>query len=261
MGDGGAGGRGHRVVPVYALSLGLLAAWLLLGAGCASKPAHVRSAGPPPAFYTVRKGDTLYGISFRYNLDYRTVARWNGIRPPYRIYPGQRIRLTAPKVQPRKPAPHRAKRESPSVKTARARTAERPIPKRRSTPPVSSGIAWQWPTEGRLVRRFVADRPGRKGIDIAGRIGQPVRAAAAGKVVYAGSGLRGYGELIIIKHNEIYLSAYAHNRRILVKEGDRVRKGQKIAELGSSGTDSPKLHFEIRRDGKPVDPLKYLPRR
>ena len=275
MGDSGSGGRGHRLVSVRALTLVLTAVWLTALVGCSSQPRYQRHTGPPPASYTVRKGDTLYGISFRYNLDYRSVARWNGIRPPYRIYPGQRIRLYPPKTV-KNPARHRVA-SAHSASRAKPRSTSARAARRISSPPrahsgsrrtrgpagdtstASSALRWQWPTQGTLLRRFAADGPGRKGIDIAGRTGQPVRAAADGVVVYAGSGLRGYGELIIIKHNNTYLSAYAHNRRLLVKEGERVRRGQKIAELGSSGTDRPKLHFEIRRHGKPVDPLRYLP--
>ncbi len=123
---------------------------------------------------------------------------------------------------------------------------------------------WTWPTGGKVLTQFVdggAGKESNKGIDIAGRAGEPVQAAAAGKVVYAGSGLRGYGNLVIVRHNATYLSAYAHNSKILVKEGQTVTRGQKIAEIGSSDADQPKLHFEIRFQGKPVDPLKYLPER
>ncbi len=271
MGDSGTGGGGHHLVSVRALIAGLLLLWLAVGAGCASGPRHARTyTAAPPAYHIVQRGDTLYGISFRYNLDYRRVARWNGIRPPYRIYPGQRIRLYPPagKASPSRSSvkPHTARSRVPAKKKITRTSAKAKPGAGRSTPAkrgvaTGAGLSWSWPTEGRILRSFKPDSPGRKGIDIAGRPGQPVRAAAAGRVVYAGSGLRGYGALIIIKHNKNYLSAYAHNRRLLVKEGDRVRKGQKIAELGATGTDRPKLHFEIRRNGRPVDPLKFLPRR
>jgi lipoprotein NlpD len=126
---------------------------------------------------------------------------------------------------------------------------------------VVDGIAWRWPTDGAILDRYQASDPGRQGIDLGGRSGQPVYAAADGVVVYSGNGLIGYGELIIIKHSDSYLSAYGHNRVRLVKEGERVRAGQEIAEMGSSGAPRVELHFEIRRDGKPVDPLDYLPPR
>lgn len=120
-------------------------------------------------------------------------------------------------------------------------------------------LSWKWPTQGQVTERFSSSDDTRKGIDISGRLGQPVIASAPGRVVYSGSGLRGYGQLIIIKHNERFLSAYAHNRKLLVKEGQAVSAGQSIAEMGSSGADEVKLHFEIRRDGKPIDPLAFLP--
>jgi lipoprotein NlpD len=135
----------------------------------------------------------------------------------------------------------------------------KPVPKPASAPPDDGDkLDWGWPAKGKVVMQF-SESTSLKGIDIAGSAGQPVTASASGKVVYAGSGLRGYGKLIIIKHNDAYLSAYAHNRDILVKEGQQVVKGQKIAEMGNTDSDQVKLHFEIRRQGKPVDPLRYLP--
>ena len=144
-----------------------------------------------------------------------------------------------------------------------------PAPASTTTPPSSGATpvvaglrwGWAWPASGTLIGRFASNGSLNKGIDIAGQLGQPVLAASGGTVVYAGSGLRGYGELVIIKHNETYVSAYGHNRRLLVREGQQVKVGQSIAEMGSTGTDRVKLHFEIRRQGKPVDPLQYLPRR
>jgi lipoprotein NlpD len=125
----------------------------------------------------------------------------------------------------------------------------------------SGSLRWHWPTHGHVIETFSSKSSTRKGIDIAGRLGQGVKAASAGRVVYSGSGLRGYGKLIIVKHNEQYLSAYAHNRKLLVKQGDTVKLGQRIAEMGRSGTDRVKLHFEIRREGNPVNPMRYLPKR
>jgi lipoprotein NlpD len=143
---------------------------------------------------------------------------------------------------------------------AQAPKAESPpvIPKREGDDD-EDGVDWGWPAGGKMVAKFVD--PDNKGVDIAAKLGDPVLASAPGKVVYSGSGLRGYGKLIIIKHNKTYLSAYAHNDKILVKEGQNVTKGQKIGEAGATDTDAPKLHFEIRRLGKPVDPMKYLPER
>src|SRR5690606_29496112 len=136
-----------------------------------------------------------------------------------------------------------------------------PPPQPTTPPPVTSNVAWRWPTEGQVASRFAAGDPTRQGIDIVGRSGQPVRAAADGVVVYSGSGLVGYGELVIVKHDEQWLSAYGHNRTRLVNEGARVKAGQQIAEMGSTGAARDMLHFEIRYNGKPVDPLQYLPRR
>lgn len=206
-------------------------------------------------YHTIRHGDTLYSIAFQYGFDYRELARWNGIRPPYRIYPGQRLRLRPPPASPA-PAPVPA-RKPPARTAARAKAP----PARPPAAADGAPIRWQWPAHGPLGETFSKRGSGRKGIDILGRPGQPVYAAAAGTVVYAGSGLRGYGKLIILKHNDTFFSAYAHNRRIHVKEAQRVKKGQRIADMGSTGAERAKLHFEIRRNGNPVNPLKYLPRR
>lgn len=194
-------------------------------------------------FYEVVAGDTLYSISWRNGVDFKQLAQWNGIRAPYTIFPGQKIRLTPPTGGARK-----------TTKTAKASTKKTPAkPKVLAKAPGD----WRWPVKGKLLRKFSADN---KGIDIAAASGVPVVAASGGKVVYAGSGLRGYGNLLIIKHNATYFSAYAHNKRIVVREGTTVKAGEKIAEVGSSGTDQTKLHFEIRKDGNPQDPLKFLPR-
>ncbi len=235
------------------------------------RPAHI------PAFHRVGQGDTLYSIAFQYGLTVERLAAWNGIRPPYTIYRGQKLRLTAPPAsRPRTPvvrvpAPSRPKVSvAPPAKPAPAhasrpaapKTATRPAPKAADKPSAARGpLRWAWPAEGRVIRRFNARSSGKKGIDIAGRAGSTVRAAADGKVVYAGSGLGGYGRLIIIKHNKDFLSAYAHNRKLIAREGQWVRKGDPIALMGSSATDRTKLHFEIRRKGRPVDPLRYLPAR
>lgn len=204
--------------------------------------------------YTVRQGDTLYSIAWRYGRDFRELAAANGIRWPYTIYKGQRISLakpvtktwvTAASVQKEKPKP------VPTV----VKTESKP-----QTVVAKKAPVWHWPAEGTLIGKF-SPNGSNKGIDIKGREGQPVRAAADGTVVYSGSGLIGYGNLVIIKHSETYLSAYAHNKKILVREQKKVKAGEKIAEIGSSGTSVNKLHFEIRKNGKPVNPLWYLPKK
>lgn len=205
-----------------------------------------------PSAYVVHRGDTLYSIAWEHRLDYHALARWNGIGRPYTIYPGQRLRLTPPT--------HRSHRSPPRSHTVRPETRSAPKARTRSRHTVAR-IHWQWPTHGPVIKGYHPDGIGKKGVELGGRAGQPVRAAAAGRVVYSGSGLVGYGRLIIIKHGQHYLSAYGNNRRLLVKEGERVRRGQRIAQMGSSGSDRVALHFEIRRDGKPVDPLRYLPKR
>ena len=227
--------------------------------------------------YAVQGGDTLYSIAFRYGLDYRKVASANGIPAPYTIYPGQTIALKeaplpAKRATAAKPAPTPAPKKSSSPKvypTASAsvpktvavtRSSSSSVKKNSNSVYTGSAVgAWRWPTSGRVTRGYSSSV--HKGIDIAGRRGDPIQAVAAGKVVYAGTGIVGFGELVIVKHNEVYLSAYGHNDRLLVAEGDTVGAGQKIAQKGSSGTDTVKLHFEIRKEGKPVDPQRLLPRR
>ena len=240
--------------------------------------------------YTVRSGDTLYAIAFSYGVDHRDMAKWNGIRAPFTIYPGQDIRLSPPAgnknssgVQisaiktpgqtstrsqttttsaksPPKPVPAEKK-----TKTVAADTTSKPVQKSASKPPPTQSSsdpkAWKWPTSGRVLRSYVAGNPARNGLDIAGKEGQSINATAAGSVVYSGSGLIGYGELIIIKHSDRMLSAYAHNRKRLVQEGAQVSAGEKIAEMGRNDQNEQLLHFEIRTRGKPVNPMIYLPGR
>jgi len=243
--------------------------------------------------YYVRSGDTLYAIAFSYGLDPMEVARKNGIYSPYTIYPGQKIQLKAPDST----VVNRDNSSGVQINTVKTpgqvttKTIDNPKPTTRSTtapvttvstsPPKTSSVppvvdkkstpapvvtkttdpeSWQWPTDGRVIRRFVAGNPARNGLDIAGKEGQAIMASAGGQVVYSGNGLIGYGELIIIKHSEKMLSAYAHNRLRLVKEGDQVWAGQKIAEMGRNSGDEQLLHFEIRSAGKPVNPLNYLPK-
>ncbi|MES9855519.1 MAG: peptidoglycan DD-metalloendopeptidase family protein [Sedimenticola sp.] len=227
----------------------------------------------------MKKGDTLYSISWRFDLAPQTLARMNGIRSPYTIYPGQSLGLSPLKsgLTQRLPAKPMSKSRSPiqsKANTVRKREKADP-PSKREEKPVKAvkkqvvekkyqqllKLSWGWPTRGTLVQRFVKGDPLRKGVKLRGSVGQPVKAAEAGKVVYAGSGLVGYGRLIIIKHSKSYLSAYGLNRRILVKEGDQVSKGMAIAEMGEGGKGIAQLHFEIRHNGAPVNPLVLLPRR
>ncbi|HET6545206.1 MAG TPA: peptidoglycan DD-metalloendopeptidase family protein [Rhodanobacteraceae bacterium] len=254
--------------------------------------------------YRVRRGDTLYSIAFNHGLDYRQLAGWNDIEPPYTIYVGQQLRLstrggTGRRVRPAQasvasPPPVRARpvptpmptpfQPAPSAPSRVAEAKSQAPPPPPSSPSVvspviaapvaaspapatplaarsSGGLAWSWPAQGRLISNYVGGDPTRQGIDIAGNLGDPVRAAAAGTVVYSGNGLIGYGELIIIKHSPAFLSAYGHNSKRLVQEGQHVAAGQIIADMGASGANRNALHFEIRNNGKPVDPLDYLPRR
>jgi lipoprotein NlpD len=263
----------------------------------AARPRTPQVAPSTTGRHTVQRGDTLYAIAFANGLDYRDVARWNRIESVDRIFVGQELRLTAPpgavEIQPLDddPAPTArplaeplllktpqavllpyseanwalvntppaAVAAKPPVAKAAAETAAKPVsPVSPSAPALAAGD-WLWPAEGTLAGRFGA--AGGKGINIVGTRNSPVIATASGKVVYSGSGLRGYGKLLIIKHAGEFLSAYAHNESILVKEGDSVTAGQKIAQMGDSDADRVELHFEIRRYGKPLDPLVYLPER
>lgn len=234
--------------------------------------------------YKVQRGDTLYSIAFRAGKDVRELAAINGIVSPYTIYPGQVIyfggkaKPVAPK--PVKPAvvatQNTNKNNSTPAKSNSSVKAAKPVApqnqkgyvqtevknnKKTANPTLNRDLVqWQWPAKGKIISAFSSQQHGNKGIDIAGREGEKVVAAASGQVVYAGNALRGYGNLIIIKHNDDYLSAYAHNRKLLVKEKQMVTAGQQIAELGSTDATDARLHFEIRFRGSSVDPLKYLPK-
>ncbi|MFK7816168.1 MAG: peptidoglycan DD-metalloendopeptidase family protein [Gammaproteobacteria bacterium] len=208
-------------------------------------------------YHTVLKGDTLYSIAFRHGIDYKKIARWNNIRSPFTIYAGQRLKLSPANVTSKT---YQAKKK---LNTSSSSVAKKKSTKNNSiNKPTDKLIKhdWNWPTKGVVTRTYSPRSGGNKGIDISGKIGQPVLAASAGKVVYSGNGLASYGNLIIIKHSEQFISAYAHNKKLFVKEGGDVKRGEKIAELGSTGTSEAKLHFEIRFKGKPVDPIKYLPK-
>jgi lipoprotein NlpD len=234
----------------------------------------------------VRKGDTLYSIALDHGVDYRELAQWNGIADPASIRVGQQLRMTAPassatasafktapgvtgrplgdspiaggnvKTQPR--AVRAPYSEQTYAQMASLKPDAAPKPEARPAAEGDDSVSWGWPATGRMVSGF-NESGNLKGIAIAGKLGQPVLASAPGRVIFSGSGIRGFGKLIVIKHNNTFLSVYAHNNELLVKEGQSVTKGQKIAEMGSTDTDQVKLHFEIRRYGKPVDPVKLLP--
>jgi lipoprotein NlpD len=254
----------------------LLCALLAACAGNAPAPIVDHSApgaSERPSTYRVLRGDTLFSIAFRYGLDYRRLAAANNIAPPYTIYAGQPLLLAeadppAPRPIQKKAAP--VAKPSPAGAPTEGSATPAASPQRRpaaaATVPAAAAAAdnrpvsaWRWPAAGRVARRFDGAR--HKGIDIDGERGDEIRAVAGGRVVYAGSGIAGYGLMLIVRHNDEYLSAYGHNDVLLVEEGDSVRPGQLVARMGSSGTDSVKLHFELRRRGRPVDPLQLLPRR
>ena len=257
---------------------------------------HVDAKGS----YTVRRGDTLLRIAFDHGQNYRDLVTWNNLRDPDDIKVGQVLRVAPlerggngngnagstamvtspitmpgadkPAPIPKKTAPRGDKKPYSETTLAEADKDDAPNPKaveRPASGTLAAGstvtasddekLSWMWPSDGRIIATF--DEGKNKGIDIAGKLGQQVMAAGAGKVMYAGSGIRGYGNLVIVKHSNSLLSAYAHNRSILVKEGQNVTKGQAIAEMGNSDADTVKLHFEIRQQGKPVDPSKFLPSR
>ena len=280
----------------YWLLLALLSAMVLSGCANKNRPAPVEDRSPnaarapakmvasadnagKPGFYSVKSGDTLIRIGMDNGQSWRDIARWNNIENPNLIETGQILRVTPPEetgvvVRPvsstnvvTSPAPaNTASATAPASNTATVRppasaanppNASTPANNLANTDSVEETVSFQWPTRGNVLAGF--DEVKNKGIDISGKAGDPVLAAADGKVVYAGSGLRGYGNLVILKHNNIYLTAYAHNQSLLVKEDQAIKRGQKIAEMGNSDADQVKLHFEIRRQGKPVDPAKYLP--
>ena len=242
-----------------------------------TKTAHKPTSKEGSGYHIVRSGDTLYSIAWRYDQDYKDVAIWNRIKSPYTIYPGQLIRLKPPakaiskpvltkKGTPLKVEPVEKHKTTVATKTAPAprhiairNQPEVAVKSTQKKPALPKGpIRWSWPTNGKLDK---SNSPtSKKGIDIRGIPGQTIKAAAPGEVVYSGSGLLGYGKLIIIKHNETYLSAYAYNSKLLVKEGDRVTAGQAISNMGQDHTGRSVLHFEIRKNGKPVNPIKHLPK-
>jgi lipoprotein NlpD len=226
-----------------------------------------------PGFHTVRPGETLIRIALESGQNWRDIARWNNLDNPNVIEVGQVLRVAPPAAAPVAEAPRAAPPASatssplpPLAASAPRAAASVAAPAAAPSQPqpqagADEDIPWGWPTSGAAAVLAGFDEQKNKGIDIGGRPGDPVLAAADGRVVYAGAGLRGYGNLIILKHNNTYLTAYAHNQSLLVKEDQTVRKGQKIAEMGSTDSERVKLHFEIRRQGKPVDPMRFLPAR
>jgi lipoprotein NlpD len=225
----------------------------------APAPAAVPLPPVPPGFYRVQPGDTLSGIARSNGQNNRDLIAWNNLPDPNHIEVNQTLRVVPPRADSAvTPASASASTSAPAPAPVGAgpAIASTGAPAEPLAPGAST-IALSWPARGPLLSRF--DDTRNKGIDIGGAAGDPVRAAATGRVVYAGNGLRGYGNLIIVKSDTNFLTAYAHNRDLKVKEGDSVTKGQEIAEMGNSDSDRVKLHFEVRRDGKPVDPLRYLP--
>lgn len=221
----------------------------LLQAGCATTAWQ-----DPRDTHIVRRGETLFAIAWRYGKSTQDIARWNRLGDGSLIYPGQRLKLTGPAAAASQPAP-----------SARSRPRNPPATRTpvRSLPAIPSQPAprWQWPSDGRVNVKFGAKPGTGTGVLIDGAAGQGVHAAASGRVVYAGAGLIGYGNLIIIKHNETYLSAYGYNATLLVKESDTVRQGQRIATMGEGPERKTRLHFEVRRNGEPIDPSGLLPKR
>nr|WP_315203750.1 peptidoglycan DD-metalloendopeptidase family protein [uncultured Albidiferax sp.] len=241
-----------------------------------AKPLPGAENAGKPGYYTVKPGDTLIRIGLDNGQSWKDIARWNMLDNPNVIEVGQVLRVISPNAVATEngvttrpvasstvtpvavPAPVASATTSPA---SAASAAPKPVTVAPATQATAAedDVAFIWPTSGGLIAGF--DEAKNKGLDLGGKSGDAVLAAADGRVVYAGAGLRGYGNLLILKHNNTYLTAYAHNQTLLVKEDQSVRKGQKIAEMGSSDTDRVKLHFEIRRQGKPVDPAKYLPNR
>ena len=251
----------RRARPIILLTAVIILAACSSGGSFVSVDEKFGGRIPDSGYHTVSKGDTLYAIAFRYGLDFRQLASANSIYSPYTIYPGQKIDVRKGAASGTSRTPTTVKKSSePTITTAKPPQVTSPGTDKPSEMAGDANVSsWLWPANGKIVGRFSTSNPVNKGIDIATSLGEPVLAAAAGTVVYAGTGLRGYGNLIIVRHNDRYLSAYAHASRILVRENQTIKAGEKIAETGSTGTDEVKLHFEIRENGKPVDPLKFLP--
>jgi len=233
----------------------LIVASILVISGCQHRAvtAPVSSVGEKNRYHIVRSGDTLYSIAWRYGKDYKSLARANKIAPPYTIFIGQKIAIRHKSGTTKKTAARDKKtRKLSRVKQIKAKQTNSAIA-------TNSTVMWRWPMNGAILKNF--DGKTNKGIDIAGKPGARVSAAADGVVVYAGGNLRGYGKLVIVKHNDHFLSAYGNNREIRVREGEDVKAGQILAEAGRDSSKAEMLHFEIRQDGKPKDPIAYLPQK
>lgn len=236
------------------LSTLFLTACLTTGEREAAPVTDINRAPPKMSgTHVIKHGESLYEIAWRYNRDFMDLARINGLKSPYTVHAGDRLSLAKGGQY------QHVKKMTPAAKQTIAKAPSKAI-KQAAEPILPNHFGWNWPSSGTIIQHF-SNEKGQKGIDIAGKSGQPVLAAAPGVVVYSGSGLRGYGQLIILKHNDEFLSAYAHNRQLLVKEGDTVKALQQIAEMGQTDTESVRLHFEIRRKGDPVNPLQFLPKR
>ena len=265
----GCASKTRAPAPVEDRSSGVRAAVVATGDLAKTFPG-AENAGKP-GYYTVRQGDTLIRIALEQGQNWRDIVRWNALDNPNVIETGQVLRVAPPPeavvARPIAPPAITASAATPAIGTASAASPVASAPRPVASAPVAASsvpavpeddIAWGWPAPGNTSVLATFDEVKNKGLDIAGKAGDPVLAAADGRVVYAGAGLRGYGTLLILKHNNVYLTAYAHNQTLLVKEDQAVRKGQKIAEMGASDADRVKLHFEIRRQGKPVDPARFL---
>lgn len=273
----------------YYLVLIIVVTYLLSGCGTRTTPAPIVKIGNAmPVYdysdkgklksssYEVKPGETLYAIAWQAGIDFRYLARLNNISEPYQIFPGQVISLQASKD---KASDNDSKKQVVKVETLKQENYKKTIANKKAggygerkqdqkkLKTIQKDLfpskvrQWRYPSNGNIIEQYSTKENGNKGLDFGGKLGDPIIAAADGKVVYSGGALRGYGNLVIVKHNNDYLSAYAHNRSINVKEQDWVKAGQVIAEMGDSGTDSVKLHFEIRHRGRSVNPLKYLPRK
>ncbi|MBV4414533.1 peptidoglycan DD-metalloendopeptidase family protein [Enterobacteriaceae bacterium YMB-R22] len=240
------------------LSAACLALCLLLTACSSSKKPVPVKGSYQGATYTVKRGDTLWRIARISGSSVRELARLNGLRSPYTLAVGQSLRVK-PSARSKAASSARTRKTLPARRnTAATRKVKNASAPKVIVPPAGSRC-WRWPAKGRVVLPFSRAAGGNKGIDISGQRGAPVYAAGAGRVVYAGSQLRGYGNLILIKHNDDYITAYGHNEKLLVSDGQQVRAGQQIATMGSSGTTSVRLHFQIRYRANAIDPQRYLP--
>ncbi len=236
------------------------------GANYAPLVDRMTSATQAPDIHVVKRGETLFSIAWRYNIDVKRLAATNKIASPYLIFPNQKLSLklasTVAQTSSKKPSSAVSNNSSKVIKptaiTSKNSATKAAVSTSIASAKTSTSSEWIWPVKGKVLAAYSFSSATHKGIDLQGVLGEPVRASKGGSVVYAGSGLVGYGNLLIIKHDEHFLSAYGHNSKLLVKEGDVVKVGQKIAEIGDTGTNEVKLHFEIRRDGKPIDPLKFL---